>query len=358
MTPRRWAQWLLRAAGAGAKIYYTMKNTGLFTALLLCASAPVLALSPALDQAASSARPAAEPPAASAPAAAGRAEDPDWLGREFEAVFTAGKDFSPSELSRLRSMRLLFVPGFMSNLASDSGYLPSLPFVPEYFGRQIAYLRGRGLDCRLVDIESETSIYANARKVIKEIEQAPGKVLVIGHSKGGLDTLEALLKRPDLRRKVHAVIAVQSPFFGSPVADLMLSGPTLSVPSSLLLDMLGGSKQSLRNLSVKYRRAYHRENEAEIRKLTAQVPFYSYSTWKDDSFLPYLDTVFEGFRDYMLGLGLKNDGLVPAESAVLPGSRYVYLAGTDHLCTVLWVPLPLFDRECFVRSALKLSLKQ
>ncbi len=338
-----------------------MNKPGPFAAfLLLCSAIPAFALPSALDQAAA-AGPAPEPPAVSLPsraAGSAKAEDPYWLGREFEAVFTAGKDFSPSELSRLRGMRLLFVPGFMSNLASDSGYLPNLPFMPEYFGRQIAYLRGRGLDCRLVDIESETSIYANARKVIKEIEQAPGKVLIVGHSKGGLDTLEALLKRPDLRRKVHAVIAVQSPFFGSPVADLMLSGPTLSVPSSLLLDMLGGSRQSLRNLSVKYRRGYHREREAEIRKLTAQVPFYSYSTWKDDSFLPYLDTVFEGFRDYMLGLGLKNDGLVPAESAVLPGSRYVYLSGTDHLCTVLWVPLPLFDREGFVRSALKLSLKQ
>lgn len=332
----------------------------LSTFLLLCSVCPAAAQSPALDQAGAARAPAAPPevPAPEAVISAEKSEDPYWLGREFEAVFSAGRDFSASELSRLRGLRLLFVPGFMSNLASDSGYLPNLPFVPEYFGRQIAYLRGRGLDCRLVDIESETSIYANARKVIKEIEQAPGKVLVIGHSKGGLDTLEALLKRPDLRRKVHAVIAVQSPFFGSPVADLMLSGPALSIPSSLLLDMLGGSKQSLQNLSVKYRRGYHREKEAEIRKLTAQVPFYSYSTWKEDSVLPYLDTVFEGFRDYMEGLGLANDGLVPAESAVLPGSRYVYLAGTDHLCTVLWVPLPAFDREGFIRSALKLSLKQ
>lgn len=339
-----------------------MKNPApLSIFLLFCSISPAAALSPALEQAAAAATQTAALPEVSPPAAiipSDRSEDPYWLGREFEAVLTAGKDFSPSELSRLRSMRLLFVPGFMSNLASASGYLPNMPFVPEYFGRQIAYLRGRGLDCRLVDIESETSIYANARKVIKEIKQAPGKVLVIGHSKGGLDTLEALLKRPDLRRKVHAVIAVQSPFFGSPVADLMLSGPALSVPSALLLDMLGGSKQSLQNLSVKYRRAYHREKEGEIRKLTAQVPFYSFSTWKDDSLLPYLDTVFEIFRDYMQGLGLPNDGLVPAESAVLPGSRYVYLAGTDHLCTVLWVPVPAFDREGFIRSALKLSLKQ
>lgn len=297
-------------------------------------------------------------PLPAAPALRAEALDPAWLGRDFEAVFNAGKNFSSSELSRLRAIRLLFVPGFMSNLATGSGYLPSLPFVPEYFGRQITYLRSQGLDCRLVDIESENSIYSNARKVIREIEQAPGQVLIVGHSKGGLDTLEALLKRPDLRRKVAAVIAVQSPFFGSPVADLMLSGPALSIPSSLLLDMLGGSRQSLQNLSVKYRRGYHAAKAAEIRKLTAQVPFYSYSTWKDESFLPYIDTVFEVFRDYMLGLGLKNDGLVPAESAVLPGSRYVYLAGTDHLTTVMWTPLSFFDRDNFIRSALKLSLRK
>lgn len=292
------------------------------------------------------------PPAAKAEPAA----DPAWAGAEFEAIFSAGRDFSPSEISRLRNIRILFVPGFMSDLAVAAGGQKALPFVPRYFREQLQFLRGRGLDCRLVDIESETSIYDNARKVIRELEQAPGKVLVIGHSKGGLDTLEALLKRPDLRRKVNAVIAVQSPFMGSPVADMVLASPTLSYPSSILLELLGGSKQSLKNLSVKYREDYHRRNAAEIRKLTSQVPFYSFSTWKDDSFLPYIDTVFEVFRDYMLALGLKNDGLVPAASAVLPGSRYVYMAGTDHLCTIMWVPLPFFDRTGFIRSAIKLAL--
>ncbi|MCM2267093.1 MAG: DUF2974 domain-containing protein [Elusimicrobiales bacterium] len=280
-----------------------------------------------------------------------------WVGGEFEAIFSAGKDFSSSEISRLKNVRILLVPGFMSNLATTQGGQKALPFVPRYFKEQLEFLKGRGLDCRLVDIESETSIYSNARKVIRELEQAPGKVMVIGHSKGGLDTLEALLKRPDLRRKVLAVIAVQSPFLGSPVADMVLASPATSVPSSVLLELLGGSKQSLQNLSVKYREDYHKRHESEIRELTRQVPFYSYSTWKDDSFLPYIDTVFEVFRDYMLALGLKNDGLVPAQSAVLPGSRYVYMAGTDHLCTIMWVPLPFFDRVGFIKSAIKLALR-
>lgn len=208
-----------------------------------------------------------------------------------------------------------------------------------------------------MDIESETGIYDNARKIIRELEQAPGKVIIVGHSKGGLDTLEALLKRPDLRRKVFSVIAVQSPYMGSQVADLVLSNPVSSVPSSLLLALLGGSKQSLQNLSAKYREPYHARNEAAIKSLTRQVPFYSYSTWKDDPFLPYIDTVFEVFRDYLQALGHKNDGLVPAYSAVLPGSKYIYLEGVDHLCTVMPVPLPFFDRTGFLRSALKLALK-
>ena len=322
---------------------------------VLLAQAPLLAASD-LQKITAADIPALELPGVPAVKAA-PAADPAWAGAEFETIFSAGRDFSPSELSRLKTTRILLVPGFMSNLATTAGGQKALPFVPKYFREQLQFLQDRGLDCRLVDIESETSIYDNARKVIRELEQAPGKVLVIGHSKGGLDTLEALLKRPDLRRKVTAVIAVQSPFLGSPVADLVLGSPTLSFNSSILLELLGGSKQSLKNLSVAYRESYHRRNGAEIKKLTAQVPFYSFSTWKDDSFLPYIDTVFEVFRDYMLALGLKNDGLVPAQSAVLPGSRYVYLAGTDHLCTIMWVPVPFFDRTGFIRSAIKLALR-
>lgn len=325
-----------------------MKNLLLLS--LLLAAAPAAAFD--LQNLGAGAIPAAPvPPAKAAPA------DPAWAGAEFGDIFGAGRDFSPAELSRLRGMRVLLVPGFMSNLATPAKSSRGLPFLPGYFTGQRDYLRSRGVDCRVVDIESETGIYDNARKIVKELEQAPGKVIIVGHSKGGLDTLEALLKRPDLRRKVHAVIAVQSPFLGSHIADLVLSNSATSVPSALLLDLLGGSKQSLQNLSVKYREAYHRRNAADIKKLAGQVPFYSYATWKEDPFLPYIDTVFEVFRDYLRALGHKNDGLVPAYSAVLPGSRYVYMEGVDHLCTVMPVPLPFFDRAGFIRAALKLALR-
>ncbi len=53
------------------------------------------------------------------------------------------------------------------------------------------------------------------------------KVVLIGHSKGGLDCAAALSLHPDLKNLVAGLVTLQSPFGGSPIAADLLADESL-----------------------------------------------------------------------------------------------------------------------------------
>lgn len=289
-------------------------------------------------------------PAAPLPALPPAATD---ITAEYSRLFSSADQLSARDIGELRGLRVLFVSGFMTEPLLPGGEKGRIS-VPRYFEEHLALLRSLGVDCAVASIESEASVADNAARLASQINASPKRVLLISHSKGGIDVLEALLAYPETRPRVRAVIALMSPFFGTPIADKVLAGP-LSYSAAQLLRMMGGDKQSLTDLTVARRAAYHARNSAAIEALTREVPFLCIAASKRDAAWSY-DTLLEPFRDYMLGLALANDGLVPAASAVLPGGRYVLLDGMDHLASVIKVKAPVFDRPRFLGTVLKLSL--
>jgi hypothetical protein len=84
----------------------------------------------------------------------------------------------------------------------------------------------------------------------------------------------------------------------------------------------------------------------------------SFASWKDEEHNK-IDTLLELPRDYMLSRGLNNDGLVPVESAVLPGSDYIKLRGVDHIVPVMAADTVLkFDRRRFTKTLLLMILSR
>jgi pimeloyl-ACP methyl ester carboxylesterase len=257
-----------------------------------------------------------------------------------------------SKLRLLSDYRILFVPGFMT----DPSINPDLVYKsgsdgarPTYFEEQVHWLRDNYIGAGIVDIESEDGISPNARRIAAEIEKSKKPVIIVSHSKGGLDTLETLITRPDLRRKVRSIVFIQSPFYGAPIADYVLERPVLAETSSLALRLMGGSLQSVRDLSVKSRAAYMEKNAGEIAEITGSIPTLSFGSWKQDEKNTW-DTNLEPFRNLMDGWGMNNDGLVPVQSAMLPGAGQIAIEGVDHLATVLEVRKPEFKRLDFSRT--------
>ena len=73
----------------------------------------------------------------------------------------------------------------------------------------------------------KASIEKNAMQIKEYIEEiywgAKKKVLLFGHSKGGVDSAAALaLYWADLKDKVAGLVLAQSPFAGSPIASDIL----------------------------------------------------------------------------------------------------------------------------------------
>lgn len=277
---------------------------------------------------------------------------------EYISVFKSIKPgFSSAQLKKLSAYRILFVPGFLSNALqySPAADKSALGLIPTFFAEQIRWLKAQGLDAAVVPIESEAGITYNAGIIARAVKKSKKPVILICHSKGGLDTLEGLLRYPSMRTKVRGLIFIQSPFYGSPIADEVLKASVLAVPAGAALKAMGGSVKSLKNLAVKSRVAYQDKNAAAILKLTAAIPAISFGSYKNREKFK-LDTVFKLFRDFMADAGMKNDGLVPVTSAMLPGSNKIAVQGPDHFATVIPVAYPPFNRLRFIQTMLTMLL--
>jgi hypothetical protein len=102
------------------------------------------------------------------------------------------------------------------------------------------------------------------------------RVTILSHSKGGLDTLQALVENRDLwGSTVTGWVALQAPFHGSPVADNI--PPALAGP---LLSAFGGDQQAINDLKTADRTQYMLGHANAIAELTGRIPVTSgYTTF-------------------------------------------------------------------------------
>ncbi len=291
-----------------------------------------------------------------APGTAPTQELPGDISAEYERIFPEKTRAQGGTVPlQLGEYRVLFVPGFLSNSSVAPELLDKSPQMPKkpYFYSQIAWLRSNGIDARIVDIRSESSVVDNAARVAESVRRSPGPVIIVAHSKGGLDTLEALLAEPDLDAKVAGVITIQSPFKGTLIADYVLENWLTTMWTAL--SILGGSELSLLDLTVDTRTRYQQDNAEGIAYLTARVPFVSFGSWVDNDD-GSMDTENAMIRNFLLEHGMKNDGVVPTESALLPGA-YTITAGTpDHNATISESSRIPFDRIAFINTLFELLL--
>ncbi|KAF3619420.1 Histone ubiquitination proteins group [Capsicum annuum] len=116
------------------------------------------------------------------------------------------------------SMVYLLVPGLFSNHG------------PLYFVNTKTSFSKMGLACHIAKIHSEASVEKNSREIKDYIEEiywgSRKRVLLLGHSKGGVDAAAALsMYWTDLKDKVAGLVLAQSPYGGSPIAsDILREG--------------------------------------------------------------------------------------------------------------------------------------
>ncbi|MBA0846467.1 hypothetical protein Goshw_002526, partial [Gossypium schwendimanii] len=166
----------------------------------------------------------------------------------------------------------LFVPGLFSNHG------------PLYFVATKKFFSKMGLTCHIAKIHSEASVEHNAwelKQYIEELYWGSGKrVMLLGHSKGGVDSAAALsIYWSELEHKVAGLALVQSPYGGSPIAsDTLREGQiadkeTRRIFELLICKTIKGDMRALEDLTYEKRKEFIMKH-----KLPEGVPLISFSS--------------------------------------------------------------------------------
>jgi hypothetical protein len=224
---------------------------------------------------------------------------------------------------RIRASRLLFVPAVLSGIALKASRLRLI----EYLTHQVRQLRDEGFDADVAQIDTGATVERNADRLAEIIVAHHRPTWVITHSKGGLDFLHTLVAHGEAVRFIDGWISFQAPFLGSPVADVAMGSMRARKISGAALKMLGAEMAAIEDLCTDRRMRYMDEHATRIAQLAGEMAIMCVATRTAPSLtiMPDLPT-----GRWLDGLGLKNDGLVPVNSAILPGARHATLDGLSH----------------------------
>jgi hypothetical protein len=197
--------------------------------------------------------------------------------------------------------------------------------VPGYLEDNQRRLEQRGLETREVAVDTEGRLANNVevvREALLDAVHFGRTVVMVGHSKGGVEAMSTLALYPELRRHVRAVVAMQSPYGGSVIANDLVTTPSLRKLLDVAFPSLfQGDAGSVEDLSYARRMEFVRQHP-----YPADVPTVALATSRLSrrSLLRVLcNYVHERY-------GWACDGLVNAVDAEVPGSRVVRLDDMDH----------------------------
>ena len=260
---------------------------------------------------------------------------------DFRRLYDGARAGSLAEPAAAKEYEFLLVPGFMWD------------FTPRMFGPNIDELRSMGIRTRFVRVHSMGEVQRNARIVARAIERSTAKkVVLVTHSKGGLDAMQALADRPDLVSKVAAFVAIQTPFDGVALAAPLRYWPRLRVAIQAAARLI---RHQWRGLSTLFddaigdmlRRADSADHPPQVPRLVSIVSELGRDAPK--AFLPL--RLVRAVSKW--ATGKDSDGFIRPEEAVLPGSEVIRLPGMSHADPVLRLsPLgrPVYDARALTRA--------
>lgn len=286
--------------------------------------------------------------------------DTDRTEDYYEAWEAADDLMADGAIESLRQYKVLFVPGFFSDAMIDygtDGPKGKQAFMG-YFDEMMDALTELEIEYKRVEIESEAAPWTNAEFIhaeVKAVLAAGKKTIIVAHSKGGIDTLEFLRKaweaNDPVLDAVKGFIPVQSPFWGSPVADWVHKRTFLRSIAFRVLLQMGGTPSSFESLITDTRGAYFYLHRRTLQSILTQIPTLSYATWKKNIKFRW-DTLFEWPRNAMEKQGWLNDGLVPVESAIFPWADYIKVPDVDHISPVKQAPFVTLDQGRLIKTLL------
>ncbi|WP_237080209.1 lipase [Myxococcus xanthus] len=197
--------------------------------------------------------------------------------------------------------------------------------LPGYLLDNVQRLERRGLSVREAAVDTEGLLADNVavlREVLRDAEYFGRSVVMVGHSKGGVECTATLALYPELRHVVRAVVTLQAPYGGSSIAHDLATTPRLRRLIDFAFPLLfHGVSRSVEELSYPQRQAFIQQHP-----YPADIPTVSLAT----SRLSRTSTLYPLQRYLHERYGYQADGMVTAVDAEVPGARVVRLHDMDH----------------------------
>lgn len=177
-----------------------------------------------------------------------------------------------------------------------------------------------GYESAFIDLYPDQDMKKNGKLLaekLKEIYEFFGrKLIIIGHSKGGVDTQAALVYY-NAHPYVEKVITLGSPHYGTPLADL-----AYSKGGSWLAQILGQKSDALYSLQTGMMAAFRSETD-QLETFPHKYVTYSGSDWGTFGGVLYLGGM------YLKSFGA-NDGAVTVSSTKLAYANNILTGKWDH----------------------------
>jgi pimeloyl-ACP methyl ester carboxylesterase len=190
------------------------------------------------------------------------------------------------------------------------------------------HVANHGYQVELLEVGGLASSAANAQRIRDSIatlptEDADRPLILIGHSKGAPDILEALVRYPELAEKVVAVVSYAGAVGGSPLADGAKQSHfelLTKLPGSECAEDDSGALESLR---PEVRRSWLEQHD-----LPQNVRYYSVVAF------PEPGRISAALKPSWRRLGelsdARNDSQLVFYDQVIPGSGILAFANADH----------------------------
>lgn len=223
----------------------------------------------------------------------------------------------------LAGRRVLLVYGLLGEVAASLR-----PVGLDYMHGDREWLERQGAEASVVRLPTAAPVMANSARLATALLADPQPALIVAHSKGGLETLAALV-HPEARARCSGFVALQSPFLGSPVADAVVARRPLAAASIALARMLRiGSGEGLRDLTTAARQAWMAAHARQLAEILKQVPTVCVATEITPNVRGRERLHLAAARWLEQQGAGPNDGLVPVSSALLPGARHLRASGS------------------------------
>jgi hypothetical protein len=184
-----------------------------------------------------------------------------------------------------------------------------------------------GYDLQMVDVDALSGIEKNAGQIRDAImamplASGPPSIVLIGYSKGSPDVLEAIVRYPELRQRVAAIVSIAGAVGGSPLANdakQSVTGIFTHWPEAECDPGDGGALDALR---PDVRKAWLASNE-----LPPGIRYYSLVTLPDPE---RISRAIEPTYKKLARIDPRNDGQLLYADQIIPGSTLLGFLNADH----------------------------